>query len=102
MNDKFVCLLCNISGSSELVNATIRDNHTDEFKVVRCLTCGHVQISPLPSLDADTGFYNKDRQTRNLMGKTDFLLMNNKAATDTTRRVKWLQSVMPAKGGGSA
>lgn len=89
-----------MSGSFELVNSTLRDDHSDKFKVVRCLICGHVQIFPLPSSDADTEFYNKDRQTRNLMGKSDFLLENNKATEDTTRRIQWLQSVMPAERGG--
>lgn len=100
MTDKITCLLCNISESFELLSSTPRDDPSGEFKVVRCLTCGHVQLSPLPSLDVDTEFYKNNGQTRNLMGETDILLWNTKATIDTARRVQWLHSVMPAKDGG--
>ena len=71
MNNKITCLLCNVSGPFELVSPTLRDDLSGQFKVVRCLTCGHVQLSPLPSPDEDTEFYTRDGQLYNLIGGGD-------------------------------
>lgn len=95
MNKSFTCLLCGVSGQTELVSATLRDDSSGRFKIVRCLTCGHVQLSPLPSPEEDVAYYNADSQTYNLMKKADFALWQCKAAADTARRVRWLCSVLP-------
>lgn len=89
------CLLCAVSGPAELVSAVLRDDPSGDLKVVRCLTCGHVQLFPLPSVDEDVAFYEVDSQTRSLMGKVNFSLWQSKTAADTARRVSWLQSVLP-------
>lgn len=98
MSDHVTCLLCTVSGSAELVSATLRDDPSGRFRVVRCLTCGHVQLSPLPSPAENAEFYQADSQTRNLMGEVDISLWQSKAAADTARRVAWLRSVLPDRG----
>jgi 2-polyprenyl-3-methyl-5-hydroxy-6-metoxy-1,4-benzoquinol methylase len=99
VSNLFSCLLCGISGPTEVVSPTLRDDASSFFKVVRCLTCGHVQLSPLPSLEENTAFYQADDQTRRLMGETDFAVWQSKTAADTARRVNWLRSLLPDKGG---
>lgn len=99
MNNHFTitCLLCDVSRTrAELVSDKLRDNSSSRFKVVRCLTCGHVQLFPLPSPEEDAAFYNADCSTRSLTGEVDFSLEQSKAAADTARRSDWLQSILPA------
>jgi len=95
VSNYITCLLCTVSGPAELVSTTLRDDSSGRFSVVRCLTCGHVQLFPLPSLEEDAAFYEADQQTRRLMGETDFSLWQSKAAADIARRVNWLRSVLP-------
>jgi 2-polyprenyl-3-methyl-5-hydroxy-6-metoxy-1,4-benzoquinol methylase len=99
MSECITCLLCGASGPAEIISRTLRDDSSGRFKVVRCLTCGHVQLFPLPSSEDDRSYYNTDRQTQDLMGETNFELWRNKAAADTNRRVNWLSSVLDARGG---
>lgn len=99
----FTCLLCTgartpLRGPAELVSDALRDDSSGRFKVVRCLTCGHVQLFPLPSPEEDAAFYEVDGQTRSLMGEMDFSLWQSKAAVDADRRVGWLRSVLPDRG----
>lgn len=99
MSNHVTCLLCTVSGPAELVSATLRDDPSGRFKVVRCLTCGHVQLFPLPSSGEDAAFYEADSQTRSLMGEADFSLWQSKTAADTVRHVNWLRSILPAERG---
>lgn len=93
------CLLCSVSGLSEVVSPTLRDDSSGRLKVVRCLTCGHVQLFSLPSAEEDAALYEADSLTRSLMGEVDFPLEQNKASADTSRRVHWLRSVLPVGDG---
>jgi SAM-dependent methyltransferase len=100
VSNPIICVLCAVTGSAELVSASVRDDSSGRFKIVRCLTCGHVQLFPLPSLDEEAAFYEADGQTRGLMGEVDFSLWQSKAAADTARRVNWLHSILPPGLGG--
>lgn len=91
------CLLCGISGVAQLVSPVLRDDSSGRFKVVRCLTCGHVELFPLPSLDEEMAFYQTDRQTRNLTNDVDFELWRKKTAFDTKRRVGWVRALSSAQ-----
>lgn len=98
MSDHISCLLCAVPGPAELVSPALRDDSSGRFRVIRCLTCGHVQISPLPSPEEDRAFYEANRQIRNLMEGVDVSLWKRKAAADTDRHVGWLNSVLSDRG----
>ncbi len=98
MNNHIICILCNVSGSAEQVNTTLRDDPSGRFKVMRCLTCGHVQLFPLPSHEDDAAFYRVDHQARNQTGKPEFALWQRKTAVDTRRHVDWIRSLLPEGG----
>jgi len=55
--DNFLCLLCGYD-KAVVVKNRVRDS--EEHKIVKCEKCGHVQISPLPSLEEDKEFYDND------------------------------------------
>lgn len=91
MSASFKCLLCNNTGAAELVSGTIRDVQSPKHKVFRCLCCGHVQISPIPTSQELIEFYKRDQQTQNVHGTvTDINLMQVKSLADTMRRLSWL------------
>lgn len=99
MSEFITCLLCEVSSPSELVSATVRDIPNGSVKAVRCLSCGHVQLHPLPSETEDEAFYASDQQTRRLMGDINFPLWKSKSAADTDRRIDWLCSLaQPSEG----
>ena len=91
---KGTCLLCEVDGVFEIVPCRLRDDDADRFQVVRCLTCGHVQVAPLPAPEEDQAFYREDRQTRSLTGPADMAAWQQKSREDTARRVKWLERSM--------
>jgi 2-polyprenyl-3-methyl-5-hydroxy-6-metoxy-1,4-benzoquinol methylase len=92
---KIDCLLCNTSGESQLISPSIRDDASGQFKIHRCLTCGHVQLFPLPTPEQDQAFYDGDRQLQNVSGGgTDLQREKFKSIADTERRVSWLDSII--------
>jgi 2-polyprenyl-3-methyl-5-hydroxy-6-metoxy-1,4-benzoquinol methylase len=95
VSNVIICMLCNINGPAELVSATLRDDSSGSFKIYRCLSCGHVQLFPLPSPEKNTEYYVADSQTRSVMGEVDFSLLKSKTAADQDRRMNWLTSILP-------
>lgn len=87
------CLLCLQTGPAELVSSTLRDDSSRKFRVFRCLTCGHLQLFPLPLPAEDIAFNQADQQTLNLMLETDLHLWQRKTKIDTDRRVRWVMSL---------
>jgi len=67
----------------------IRDS--DRHAVVRCTSCGHFQLAPLPDAIADREFYDADLQTRNLDTRIDLEVLSKKKAHDTDRRMRFLE-----------
>ena len=94
-NNEFVCLLCRSSLYPDNVFDKLRDDSSDTFKVVRCSSCLHTQLFPLPTAKENRIFYETDSQTRNVLGEVDFTFLKKQATVDTARRVSWLQSILP-------
>jgi 2-polyprenyl-3-methyl-5-hydroxy-6-metoxy-1,4-benzoquinol methylase len=65
---KFSCILC---GNSEcgLVRHGVRDNA--DIDVVKCDKCGHIQLFPLPSIEEDKKYYDRDQQMKSLVSVVD-------------------------------
>ena len=81
--DNFSCLLCGYDKATVIKNR-VRDS--EEHKIVKCEKCGHVQISPLPSLEEDKEFYDNDMQSKNVNGMLDIKSIEKKSKYDTERR----------------
>jgi SAM-dependent methyltransferase len=82
-------------GQADLLSDELRDDRSGSHKVWRCRTCGHIQLFPLPSEEADAVFYSADRQARNIIPDFDFDVWRQKCAEDTDRRLQWLRGVQP-------
>ena len=60
--DLAVCLLCGNKGLSFLNN--LRDD--DQHWAAKCDTCGHTQITSLPSIEEDELYYKNNEMSKNL------------------------------------
>jgi hypothetical protein len=63
---KQTCMLCSNTGLQFV--SKLRDD--DMRFAAECPSCGHVQIVPLPSIEEDNEFYQKNEMTRRLIPKT--------------------------------
>lgn len=78
------CILCGNTQGFKLVSEQVRDS--DRHKVIKCSECGHVQLTPVPSLDEDNAFYNKNQPS-------DIEHLRKVREWDTKRRVEFLNFV---------
>lgn len=91
--NSFRCLLCEVTGPAERVSDILRDDASGRFRVFRCLTCGHLQLFRLPTMEEETEFYRIDNQARTQTGKPEMELWRQKTALDTVRRIAWVRSL---------
>lgn len=89
MTDK--CNLC-ASDNFVLVKSELRDDKGG-LKVYQCLSCGHLQLLPRPSIEEDNEFYNNNQQDRNRGKDIDFGKLKVNNLFDTKRHVRLVSSV---------
>ena len=63
-----------------------------------CKNCGHVQLSPIPTLEEEKKFYDENLQDKNIGDVGSLKRAYNKMKADTIRRAKLVQKFTP-KGG---
>lgn len=80
---RFICIICNYR-KSEIISQKTRDSNS---QVVKCSSCAHIQLYPLPSAKEDDNFYNQDLQAKNVFKKINSLDLEKRSAVDTQRRV---------------
>lgn len=80
----FKCVLCGESGYEST------SDHTRDFKdqIVRCLSCQHVQMFPIPSLATEKEFYAKDKQARLIKTHINFENLKKRSEYDNARRAE--------------
>lgn len=81
-----ICILCGNTERFEQFADRVRDS--EQYSVVRCGVCGHVQISSLPSDEEEKEFYNVNQPAKSLNVPTDVDYLRKLQAYDTERRVK--------------
>jgi 2-polyprenyl-3-methyl-5-hydroxy-6-metoxy-1,4-benzoquinol methylase len=64
---KQVCMLCSNTGLCFVDN--LRDD--DDHWVAECLSCGHIQQTPLPTVEEDNEYYQKNEMSRRLVSKME-------------------------------
>lgn len=89
-----VCVVC--SGRKfERIADRLRDSN--RHKIVRCMRCGHIQISPLPSLEEDRVFYDENRQSKNIGEIMEIEHRRSKGQHDLKRRVNFVANRFPVR-----
>ena len=98
MADTLDCSLCGTHAPIvEVLTTNFRDAEPGRFSVVRCGTCGHVQVSPLPSEEEEAAYYARDMQPRALFKDGDYHgILRSKALPEISRRFEHLFRRMPA------
>ena len=100
MNQNVSCFLCGAKGpASEILSTRFRDDDSGRFAVARCATCGHAQISPLPTEAEEAAYYAEDMQAKTFFYHDDyFAIEQSKAAPETERRAADLRAILPSEG----
>jgi SAM-dependent methyltransferase len=86
------CLLCRTTADTRTVSERLRDDSLGSHSVVQCLTCGHVQLVPMPAPEDDARFYAGDEQSRRLTGPAEIEAWRKRTWVDTQRRLEWIRS----------
>lgn len=79
---RFACIVCN-GDKAEIISQKTRDNGS---RVVKCSTCLHIQLYPLPSAKDNISFYDQDLQAKNVFKKINTLDLKKRSTSDTQRR----------------
>ena len=89
MSQDLSCILCGTRGSAiETLSDTFRDEDSGRYRVARCATCGHVQTTPLPSVEEEAAYYARDMQPRRIFEDSDYHdILKAKARVETERRL---------------
>lgn len=79
----FKCLLCgNIN--YKLIKNGVRDS--EDYKIVKCEECSHTQIYPMPTIEEDEIYYNKDLQLKDLHKDLNIIQARDKVKPEMIRR----------------
>lgn len=80
------CILCGNKLEGNILSDKVRDSNN--YKVIKCSNCNHVQLTPIPQPGEIENFYNFDMQTKNIEGSTDIEKKRIKAEYDTNSRFR--------------
>lgn len=92
---KETCCLC-MYKKFEIVSNLVRDS--SKHKIVKCLNCNHIQLSPFPKTISDKIYYNTDQPTKNI--KLSFSIKNieKRSSVDIDRRINLIKKFTPTHG----
>ena len=82
------CLLCNYN-KFEIISSKIRDSKN--HKIIKCKKCNHIQIFPVPTINEDKKFYDKNLQDKNINYFGGMKEHRKKSLDDTVRRVNMIK-----------
>ena len=82
------CLLCNYN-KFEIISSKIRDSKN--HKIIKCKKCNHIQIFPVPTINEDKKFYDKNLQDKNINYFGGMKEYRKKSLDDTVRRVNMIK-----------
>lgn len=82
------CLLCN-HNKFETISSKIRDSK--KHKIIKCRKCNHIQIFPVPTIDEDKEFYDKNLQDKNINYFGGINEQRKKSLEDTLRRLNMIK-----------
>jgi SAM-dependent methyltransferase len=76
----FSCILCGCS-MYETIQKGVRDS--SDIDVIKCNSCNHIQLYPLPTIEEEKEYYNKDMQMKALISEIDEKII--------TRNIPWIE-----------
>ena len=92
---KASCTICKYR-EFDKISSRVRDS--TNHKIIKCRKCKHVQIYPIPSIDEDKEFYDKDMQNKNINFYGSIEDHRRISVVDTTRRSIFVNKLTPKNG----
>lgn len=92
---EFQCLLCKHKTEYETIQNGTRDSH---HQVVECKNCGHIQLFPLPTVDEDEEYYNKNIHDKSTTPSLDINGIFEKFKYQNEQRIKYLKKYIDMDG----
>lgn len=86
------CVICK-GKHFKVVSDRVRDSI--KHKVVKCQSCGLLQLSPMPSIDEDKEFYDQNLQAKNIKEPTNLKVIEENFLPDTKRRANLVSKYVP-------
>lgn len=85
------CLLCEFN-RFQTISSNVRDSKN--HKIIKCKKCGHIQLYPIPTVDEDKEFYDKNLQDKNINYFGGIKENRKKSVADTERRMEMLKKIV--------
>lgn len=79
------CVLCQ-EKYFKVISRKVRDSIN--YKVVKCQNCGLLQLSPMPSVEDNKYFYDRNLQARNIKAPSNLKIIRQNSLNDTKRRTR--------------
>lgn len=101
---EFQCLLCNYHSIKNREDAEepyrLIQNGTRDSKhqVVQCKNCGHIQLFPLPTVNEDEEYYNKNIHDKSTTPSLDINGIFEKFKYQNEQRINYVQKYIDIKG----
>ncbi|EPA05317.1 class I SAM-dependent methyltransferase [Candidatus Nitrosarchaeum limnium] len=89
------CCLCKYK-NLKVISNFVRDSPI--HKIVKCLNCNHIQLSPFPKSISDEIYYNNDQPTENIKFSFSIKNIENRSSVDLTRRINLIKKITPKNG----
>lgn len=93
ISDNTVCILCKKTPNFVEIAKRVRDS--EKHCVIRCSSCDHVQIWPIPNNQENKKFYDENRQPKNLGINIELEALRKRQFHDTKRRAQFLTNFIP-------
>lgn len=91
MNNE-ICILCKYS-KFKIIASQVRD--AKNYKVIKCIKCNHTQLNPIPTIEEDKEFYDKEMQDVGINYSFKLAELRHFSAADVNRRATFVQKIIP-------
>jgi 2-polyprenyl-3-methyl-5-hydroxy-6-metoxy-1,4-benzoquinol methylase len=86
---------CNLCGHDRFKKVADKLRDTSDYKVYKCMSCGHVQLLPRPTASENKRFYDEDRQEKTIRKKVNLENLRTNFRHDIRRRVEFMRNRFP-------
>jgi 2-polyprenyl-3-methyl-5-hydroxy-6-metoxy-1,4-benzoquinol methylase len=95
ITNNFKCSLCG-HNRHRLVASRLRDG-SQKSKVYCCITCGHVQLYPQPTIEKEKAYYDLNQQDKSVGKKIYFSALKKNNQFDTDRHIAFVSKFCRSK-----
>lgn len=86
---------CNLCNNNEFEIIAHKVRNSDNYKIYKCLSCGHIQLFPRPSLSEDKHYYDENKQDMSIHKVIDIENFKKNSRSDVLRRADFILKRFP-------